>query len=71
LCDNFGLIVFIDEIELFVCMVDDNGGVYVVLVFLGLFVLYWCVDVCGVVVGFMWYVNWGYIVCVVFEVVVF
>lgn len=70
-CDQFGIIFLVFEVEKLVEQVEDNGGVYIVLVFFGFFVLYWCLDVCGVIVGFICYVNKNYIVCVVLEVVVF
>lgn len=53
LCDNFGLIKMASDIESFVGIVEDVVGVLFVFVFSGFFVLRWCEDVCGVIVGLM------------------
>jgi glycerol kinase len=59
--DNIGLIAASPEIEDLAKTVEDNGGVYFVPAFSGLFAPYWRNDARGVVAGLTRYVNKGHI----------
>jgi glycerol kinase len=59
--DNLGLISNAPEIETLAKTVDDNGGVYFVPAFSGLFAPYWKNDARGVIAGLTRYVNKGHI----------
>ena len=59
--DNIGLISSAPEIETLAKTVDDNGGVYFVPAFSGLFAPYWKGDARGVIAGLTRYVNKGHI----------
>ena len=59
--DNLGLIKSSDEIEKLASTVDDNGGVYFVPAFSGLFAPYWKDDARGAIVGLTRYNNKGHI----------
>jgi glycerol kinase len=59
--DNLGLIKTSPEIEDLAKTVEDNGGVYFVPAFSGLFAPYWRGDARGVIVGLTRYVNKGHI----------
>jgi glycerol kinase len=59
--DNIGLISSAPEIEDLAKTVDDNGGVYFVPAFSGLFAPYWKSDARGVIAGLTRYVNKGHI----------
>ena len=59
--DNIGLISSAPEIETLAKTVDDNGGVYFVPAFSGLFAPYWRGDARGVIAGLTRYVNKGHI----------
>ena len=59
--DNLGLITASDEIEALARSVDDNGGVYFVPAFSGLFAPYWRSEARGVIVGLTGYVTRGHI----------
>jgi glycerol kinase len=59
--DNIGLISSAPEIEDLAKTVDDNGGVYFVPAFSGLFAPYWKGDARGVIAGLTRYVNKGHI----------
>jgi glycerol kinase len=59
--DNLGLISTAPEIEDLAKTVDDNGGVYFVPAFSGLFAPYWRSDARGVIAGLTRYVNKGHI----------
>jgi glycerol kinase len=59
--DNLGLIKTSEEIEDLAKTVEDNGGVYFVPAFSGLFAPYWKGDARGVIVGLTRYVNKGHI----------
>jgi glycerol kinase len=59
--DNVGLISSAPEIEDLAKTVDDNGGVYFVPAFSGLFAPYWRGDARGVIAGLTRYVNKGHI----------
>jgi glycerol kinase len=59
--DNLGLISSAPEIEDLAKSVDDNGGVYFVPAFSGLFAPYWKGNARGVIAGLTRYVNKGHI----------
>jgi glycerol kinase len=59
--DNIGLIETSAEIEDLARTVEDNGGVYFVPAFSGLFAPYWRSDARGVIAGLTRYVNKGHI----------
>ena len=59
--DNLGLIKESPEIEDLAKTVEDNGGVYFVPAFSGLFAPYWRSDARGVIAGLTRYVNKGHI----------
>jgi glycerol kinase len=59
--DNLGLIQQSPEVEDLAKTVDDNGGVYFVPAFSGLFAPYWRSDARGVIAGLTRYVNKGHI----------
>jgi glycerol kinase len=65
--DNLGLIKEAREIEDLALGVEDNGGVYFVPAFSGLFAPYWRADARGVIVGLTRYVNKGHIARAVLE----
>ncbi|MCB0222730.1 MAG: glycerol kinase GlpK [Anaerolineae bacterium] len=58
--DNLKLIPSAPEIENLAKTVDDNGGIYFVPAFSGLFAPYWRSDARGVIVGMTRYVNRGH-----------
>ena len=59
--DNLGLISESAEVEALARTVDDNGGVYFVPAFSGLYAPYWRADARGVIAGLTRYVNRGHI----------
>jgi glycerol kinase len=59
--DNIGLIKSSPEIEELAKTVEDNGGIYFVPAFSGLFAPYWRGDARGALVGMTRYVNKGHI----------
>ena len=59
--DNLGMIKSSEEIEKLASTVDDNGGVYFVPAFSGLFAPYWKDDARGAIVGLTRYNNKGHI----------
>ncbi len=59
--DNLGLITKSSEIEALARSVDDNGGMYFVPAFSGLFAPYWQSDARGVIVGLTRYINKGHL----------
>ncbi len=59
--DNLGLISKSAEIETLARTVEDNGGVYFVPAFSGLFAPYWRSDARGVIVGLTRYVHKGHL----------
>ncbi|MEW6029321.1 MAG: glycerol kinase GlpK [Chloroflexota bacterium] len=59
--DNLGLIQKSSDIEALARTVDDNGGIYFVPAFSGLFAPYWRSDARGTIVGMTRYVNKGHI----------
>ncbi|NEM92222.1 glycerol kinase GlpK [Galbitalea soli] len=69
--DNLGLIKSAPEIEELAKTVDDNGGVYFVPAFSGLFAPYWRADARGALVGLTRYVNKGHIARAALEATAF
>jgi glycerol kinase len=65
--DNLGLIRQSSEVETLAKTVEDNGGIYFVPAFSGLFAPYWRSDARGVIVGMTRYVNKGHIARAVLE----
>jgi len=65
--DNLGMIQSSAEVEALATTVDDNGGVYFVPAFSGLFAPYWKSDARGVIAGLTRYVNKGHIARAVLE----
>ena len=59
--DNLGLIKTAPEVEDLAREVEDNGGIYFVPAFSGLFAPYWRSDARGVIVGMTRYVNKSHI----------
>ena len=59
--DNLGLIKESPEVEDLAKTVDDNGGIYFVPAFSGLFAPYWRGEARGVIAGLTRYVNKGHI----------
>ncbi len=59
--DNLGMITTSSEIESLAATVKDNGGVYFVPAFSGLFAPYWKSNARGVIAGLTRYVNKGHI----------
>lgn len=59
--DNLGLIKTSAEIETLAESVADNGGMYIVPAFSGLFAPYWRSDARGVMVGLTRFINRGHI----------
>jgi glycerol kinase len=59
--DNLGLIGKSADVEALAKTVDDNGGIYFVPAFSGLFAPYWKNDARGAIVGMTRYVNKGHI----------
>jgi len=69
--DNIGLISSAPEIETLAKTVDDNGGVYFVPAFSGLFAPYWRSDARGALVGLTRFVNKGHIARAALEATAF
>lgn len=65
--DNLGMIKTSVEVEQLAATVEDNGGVYFVPAFSGLFAPYWRSDARGVIAGLTRYVNKGHIARAVLE----
>jgi glycerol kinase len=59
--DNLGLIQSSAEVEALALSVEDNGGIYIVPAFSGLYAPYWKSDARGVIAGLTRYVNKGHI----------
>ena len=59
--DNLGLISRSADVEALAATVEDNGGIYFVPAFSGLFAPYWRSDARGALVGMTRYVNKGHI----------
>ena len=69
--DNLGLISSSEEIEELAKTVDDNGGVYFVPAFSGLYAPYWKDTARGVIAGLTRYVNKGHLGRAVLEATAF
>jgi glycerol kinase len=65
--DNLGLISRSSEVEELARTVDDNGGIYFVPAFSGLFAPYWQSDARGIIAGLTRYVNKGHLARAVLE----
>jgi len=65
--DNLGIIRSSADVDTLAKTVDDNGGVYFVPAFSGLFAPYWKSDARGVIAGLTRYVNKGHIARAVLE----
>jgi glycerol kinase len=65
--DNLGLIERSPQIEDLARTVEDNGGVYVVPAFSGLFAPYWRSDARGVIAGLTGFANKGHLARAVLE----
>jgi glycerol kinase len=65
--DNLGLIEKSSDVEKLAASVEDNGGIYFVPAFSGLFAPYWRSDARGAIVGMTRYINKGHIARAVLE----
>jgi len=69
--DNLGMIERSSDVETLARSVDNNGGIYFVPAFSGLFAPYWRSDARGAIVGLTRYVNKGHIARAVLEATAF
>jgi glycerol kinase len=69
--DNLGLIEKSTDVETLARTVTDNGGIYFVPAFSGLYAPYWKDDARGVIAGLTRYVNKGHIARAVLEATAF
>lgn len=69
--DNLGMIERSSDVEALAGTVEDNGGIYFVPAFSGLFAPYWRSDARGVIVGMTRYVNKGHIARAALEATAF
>ena len=69
--DNFGLIASSPEIETLARTVDDNGGVYFVPAFSGLYAPYWKHTARGIIAGLTRYTNKGHLARAALEATAF
>lgn len=69
--DQLGIISSAPEVEALARTVDDNGGVYFVPAFSGLFAPYWRPDARGAIVGMTRFVNKGHIARAALEATAF
>jgi glycerol kinase len=69
--DNLGLIDNSSDVEALASTVEDNGGIYFVPAFSGLFAPYWRSDARGAIVGMTRYVNKGHIARAALEATAF
>jgi glycerol kinase len=69
--DNFGLISQSSEIEALARTVNDNGGIYFVPAFSGLYAPYWKANARGVIAGLTRYTNKGHLARAVLEATAF
>ncbi len=65
--DNLGMITSSAEVEALAGLVEDNGGIYFVPAFSGLFAPYWRSDARGAIVGLTRYVTKGHLARAVLE----
>jgi glycerol kinase len=69
--DNFGLIRTSPEVEALARTVDDNGGVYFVPAFSGLYAPYWKYTARGIIAGLTRYTNKGHLARAALEAAAF
>jgi glycerol kinase len=69
--DNLGLIASAPEVEALAGTVPDNGGVYIVPAFSGLFAPHWRSDARGVIVGLTRFANRGHLARAALEATAF
>ncbi|MFT3895956.1 MAG: glycerol kinase GlpK [Anaerolineales bacterium] len=69
--DNLGLIQSSAEVEALAKTVEDNGGIFFVPAFSGLYAPYWKADARGAIVGMTRYVNKGHIARAALEATAF
>jgi len=69
--DNLGIISSASEIESLAASVDDNGGVYFVPAFSGLFAPHWRSDARGAILGLTRFANRGHIARAALEATAF
>ncbi len=69
--DNLGLFDSAPDVESLALSVEDNGGVYIVPAFSGLFAPYWRPDARGAILGLTRYANKGHIARAALEAVAF
>ncbi len=69
--DNLGMIEKSSDVEALAETVDDNGGIYFVPAFSGLFAPYWRSDARGAIVGMTRYINKGHIARAALEATAF
>jgi glycerol kinase len=69
--DNLGLIQTSSDVEALARTVDDNGGVYFVPAFSGLFAPYWKANARGVIAGLTGYASRGHLARAVLEATAF
>ncbi|MCQ9164399.1 MULTISPECIES: glycerol kinase GlpK [unclassified Arthrobacter] len=69
--DNIGMIKTAPEVEELAAAVEDNGGVYIVPAFSGLFAPYWRSDARGAIVGLTRFVNKNHIARAALEATAF
>ncbi|MEO8132112.1 MAG: glycerol kinase GlpK, partial [Bryobacteraceae bacterium] len=69
--DNLGIIAASDEIEVLARAVNDNGGVYFVPAFSGMYAPYWNDRARGLIVGLTRYANKGHLARAVLEATAF
>ena len=69
--DNLGLIQKSSDVELLARAVNDNGGVYFVPAFSGLYAPYWKENARGVIAGLTRYANKGHLARAVLEATAF
>jgi len=69
--DNFGLIGSSPEIEMLALTVEDNGGVYFVPAFSGLYAPYWKHNARGIIAGLTRYTNKGHLARAALEATAF
>ena len=69
--DNLGIIQNSKEIEILAATVQDNGGVYFVPAFSGLFAPYWKPDARGLIIGLTSFANKGHLARAALEATAF
>jgi len=69
--DNLGLVAASSEIEALARTVEDNGGLYFVPAFTGLFAPHWRSDARGLIIGLTHYIGRGHLARAVLEATAF